>query len=168
MMADKMEFICNQDWNSMDVTERGRFCLQCKKEVIDFTLHSEKQLEDFKKQNGEACGMFTAEQAYDDIITPIRLTPLRKFAATIITLFALETTQAGAQQKDSVKTEQAPDWKPGGENKANICPVQEEESIRHHWRKTKLFSIGRKAVYLTKRFPFIRIRDKYVRGFRRW
>src|ERR1051326_7138637 len=107
----KMKFTCSQDWDAMDVTEKGRFCQQCKKEVIDFTHQTEKQIRAFKAEHGSACGIFTAGQLHDDIIAPISLSPFKKYAAAAATLFALETTAVAAQSKDSVKTEQMQSWR---------------------------------------------------------
>jgi hypothetical protein len=167
-MAVKMEFICNQDWNSMDVIQRGKFCQQCQREVIDFTRQTEKQILGHKKPNEKTCGLFTAEQVYDDIITPISLHPLRKYAAVAATLLALETSSVIAQQKDSVKTEQVQIWKPGGENKENICPVQDNIEIKFKPKEVHLFNTKKREYYLTKRFPFIHARytrKHYVMGF---
>jgi hypothetical protein len=160
----KMKFTCNQDWNAMDVTERGRFCQQCKKEVVDFTRNTEKEIQEFKAAHGSACGVFTAEQVYDDIIAPISLRPLKKYAAAAATLLALQTTAVIAQQKDSVKTEQVQTWKPGGENKENICLVRDEEKVKKPVHKVYLFNLGRREFYLTRKFPFIHSRRWLVVG----
>ena len=159
-----MKFTCSQDWDAMDVTEKGRFCQQCKKEVIDFTHQTEKQIQAFKAEHGSACGIFTAGQVHDDIIAPISLSPFKKYAAAAATLFALETTAVAAQSKDSVKTEQMQSWKPGGENKANICEVRNEEKFKKPVHKVYLFNLARREFYLTKKFPFIHSRRHFIMG----
>ena len=160
-----MQFVCNQNWDAMDVTERGRYCHQCKKEVHDFTSQTQKQIQEYKSKNSHPCGIFTAEQVYDDIITPISLKSFRKFAAAAATLLMLTGAKAIAQQKDSVQTEQLQTWQPGGENKSNICIPKEEEKIsRAHYDKY-LFSVGRRNIYLTRRFPFIAARRPHLMGF---
>jgi TonB-dependent SusC/RagA subfamily outer membrane receptor len=35
---------CHENWQNMNPTEQGRFCLSCKKEVIDFTVMSDAEL----------------------------------------------------------------------------------------------------------------------------
>jgi hypothetical protein len=35
---------CHENWNKMSVTEQGRFCLACKKEVIDFSAMTDQEI----------------------------------------------------------------------------------------------------------------------------
>jgi hypothetical protein len=40
---------CNNDWEKMTSNEKGRHCASCKKTVIDFSNHSDKELVEFFK-----------------------------------------------------------------------------------------------------------------------
>ncbi|MDH7462042.1 carboxypeptidase-like regulatory domain-containing protein [Chitinophagaceae bacterium 26-R-25] len=54
---------CHEDWNKMSTTDQGRFCQSCSKQVVDFSLLSDKQiLEYFSKQKGNTCGRFRDDQ----------------------------------------------------------------------------------------------------------
>jgi len=35
---------CHENWNKMSVTEQGRFCMACKKEVIDFSAMTDQEI----------------------------------------------------------------------------------------------------------------------------
>jgi hypothetical protein len=35
---------CHEDWNNMSATEQGRFCMACKKEVIDFSAMTDREI----------------------------------------------------------------------------------------------------------------------------
>jgi len=60
---------CHEDLGQMDKTEKGRFCLSCQKEVIDFTKMSDDDIVLYfeKKKMGEAkvCGTFRADQVLE-------------------------------------------------------------------------------------------------------
>jgi len=59
----KIEDPCQQDWDSMDATEGGRFCQHCSHAVIDFTSLSDSQvLALIEKSNGNLCGRFKETQ----------------------------------------------------------------------------------------------------------
>src|SRR5882724_8553119 len=54
---------CHADWNQMEKTEQGRFCLSCKKQVIDFSLMSDREIfEHISKTKNELCGHFHPDQ----------------------------------------------------------------------------------------------------------
>ncbi len=58
---------CQEDWNKMTATEKGRFCNSCKKEVIDFTnLYASKiSKKIFREEN--LCGRFKQAQINKEI-----------------------------------------------------------------------------------------------------
>jgi len=35
---------CHENWNKMSITEQGRFCMTCKKEVIDFSAMTDQEI----------------------------------------------------------------------------------------------------------------------------
>ncbi|MCT8339963.1 carboxypeptidase-like regulatory domain-containing protein [Flavobacteriaceae bacterium TK19130] len=53
---------CHEDWNEMTPTEKGRFCDQCTKEVVDFTSQSDEQIIKHLEHNTKLCGRFRASQ----------------------------------------------------------------------------------------------------------
>jgi hypothetical protein len=62
---------CHENWQNMNPTEQGRFCLSCKKEVIDFSAMTDGEIVHYlKKRKGETCGSFLPEQLDHSIIVP--------------------------------------------------------------------------------------------------
>jgi len=53
---------CNEEWSEMTPTEKGAYCLNCKKEVIDYTSMSNYQLAKLLDSNKKLCGKFKPEQ----------------------------------------------------------------------------------------------------------
>lgn len=64
---------CHENWNTMTPQQQGRFCGQCNKTVVDFSLMTDGQiLEVLKKQTGETCGRFTTDQLQRPLIAPLK------------------------------------------------------------------------------------------------
>lgn len=63
---------CHEDWNKMTPTERGKFCNNCQKTVIDFTGYTDAQLHTFFNSSkcGNVCGRFYDDQLNRSIATP--------------------------------------------------------------------------------------------------
>jgi hypothetical protein len=54
---------CSEQWSNFAPTTQGGWCNSCRKEVVDFTSFSEKQIIDyFSKTAGNTCGRFQASQ----------------------------------------------------------------------------------------------------------
>ncbi|NHM08315.1 hypothetical protein G4D82_13890 [Flavobacterium sp. CYK-4] len=53
---------CNENWSQMTPTERGMFCSNCKKEVIDFTHFSNYELAKRINKEQNICGRFLPSQ----------------------------------------------------------------------------------------------------------
>lgn len=54
---------CSEQWSNFTPTTQGGWCNSCRKEVVDFTSFSEKQIIDyFSKTAGNTCGRFHASQ----------------------------------------------------------------------------------------------------------
>jgi hypothetical protein len=55
---------CTENWSKMTPSEKGRFCGQCNKEVIDFTKMTSDQVIDClaNKSDQKICGLFRNEQ----------------------------------------------------------------------------------------------------------
>jgi hypothetical protein len=91
---------CPENWNNMNETQRGRFCLSCQKEVIDFTLMTDQQiLNHISKANSGVCGRFTDNQLNRDIVmkNERKLTWFKYFMHVIIPAILL-TSKSSAQQ----------------------------------------------------------------------
>jgi hypothetical protein len=54
---------CHENWSNMSPTDKGRFCKSCAKQVVDFSLLSDKQiLEYFSNHKENTCGRFRDDQ----------------------------------------------------------------------------------------------------------
>ena len=54
---------CKAGWQDMEQREKGRFCAQCHKTVIDFTLFSDKELNEwFLNSDKNTCGRLNVNQ----------------------------------------------------------------------------------------------------------
>ncbi len=62
---------CNEKWDKMTPTDKGRFCNQCSKDVIDFTTWSDARLYAFfSKPKEHVCGWFYDDQLERAILPP--------------------------------------------------------------------------------------------------
>ncbi|WP_210489946.1 hypothetical protein [Rufibacter aurantiacus] len=67
MFRDKISLTipepCHESWNKMTPNEKGRFCQNCQKTVVDFTMMSDVEVVDWlTKQSGNGCGRFRDDQ----------------------------------------------------------------------------------------------------------
>jgi len=53
---------CHENWSQMTPREQGRFCASCKKEVIDFTALSRKQITEKVQAGKSICGRYRKDQ----------------------------------------------------------------------------------------------------------
>jgi hypothetical protein len=53
---------CNENWSEMTSTDRGMFCSNCKKEVINYQYYSSNELLKSLKNSKEICGRFSLNQ----------------------------------------------------------------------------------------------------------
>ena len=55
---------CTQNWDEMNPAEKGRFCMQCNKTVVDFTKSTDREIIRHLKKNKEVecCGRFRDDQ----------------------------------------------------------------------------------------------------------
>jgi hypothetical protein len=59
---------CHENWAQMTEADKGRFCLSCKEEVIDFSIMTDQQmLNHISKAAGGVCGRFNNEQLNRDM-----------------------------------------------------------------------------------------------------
>ncbi len=59
----QIEEPCHENWDGMSVTERGRFCLSCTKEVVDVTGWRQEEIVDtYVENDGQLCVRIPSEQ----------------------------------------------------------------------------------------------------------
>ena len=96
---------CHENWLEMSVTEKGKFCANCQKDVINFTTASNREILNHYSKNSKICGRFTKDQLNRNIFIPKEKSSVwMLITASIITFFGLGSQTAKAQEL--VKTEQ--------------------------------------------------------------
>jgi hypothetical protein len=101
---------CHENWENMDVAEKGRFCGSCEKQVIDFSSMSDRDIAQFfkKPSTGSVCGRFNDGQLNRDIDIPRKRIPwLRYFFQ--VTIPALLFSRASAQGGKPPKVDRVQD-----------------------------------------------------------
>lgn len=54
---------CHENWDKMTASEQGRFCMSCQKQVVDFSLMTDKEIIDhLSKASGKTCGRLNDDQ----------------------------------------------------------------------------------------------------------
>ena len=53
---------CHEDWSQMTPTEKGKFCGNCKREVVDFTNHSNYEIVRKLDRRESICGRLKETQ----------------------------------------------------------------------------------------------------------
>ncbi len=163
----KMNFKCNQDWDTMKVTACGRYCDVCKKEVIDFTSKTPQEYKALLAGKTRLCGRFKPEQVDLSLIRPISISVHRKVFLFISTVFISLVSKPAGAASIIHPTEQIYSGEnftarhgvlnPAIEQNNELQTVQPDPS--KPFIKTK-----KRKFYWSRRFPFIR--SERVRDYR--
>jgi len=90
---------CHADWHKMNLTEQGRFCTACSKQVIDFTAMTDQQvLNYFSTATGRICGRLSDEQLQRPL-QPARVEKKKKWWIVTLMPLLLLFEKVGAQKK---------------------------------------------------------------------
>ncbi len=61
---------CNQSWQEMTEQNDGRFCSQCSKTVVDFSLMSDSEIINYLKTHQQICGRLHVDQMHRALMHP--------------------------------------------------------------------------------------------------
>lgn len=90
---------CHENWDNMQPTDKGKFCLSCNKAVIDFTNMTDNQLiAYFKEQPANTCGRFYADQLEHPLEIPTKKISWLRYFFSISIPAMLLTIKADAQK----------------------------------------------------------------------
>lgn len=91
---------CHEDWETMTPQEKGRFCDSCQKQVVDFSMMSDREIAQFFKRpsTGSVCGRFMADQLNRDIQPERKRLPWIKYFFQFALPAFLLGREANAQQ----------------------------------------------------------------------
>lgn len=96
---------CHESWDKMAMWQKGKFCASCQKNVVDFTIATDREIIKAYNQNPKLCGRFTSTQLNRDLVLPKEKNSIWMIvAASIISFLSLGNQEAKAQEV--VKTEQ--------------------------------------------------------------
>ncbi|RXM46641.1 hypothetical protein [Flavobacterium sp. YO12] len=108
-MANKIKISipepCHENWLEMSLTEKGKFCCSCQKNVIDFTKSSDREISVAYNKSKNLCGRFSITQLNREMIIPKEKKTIWMIAAASIIAF-LELGSQTARAQSKVKIEQ--------------------------------------------------------------
>lgn len=98
---------CHENWEAMTPVEKGRFCGSCQKQVVDFSVMSDREMAQFFKKppSASVCGHFSNHQLDRDIALPKKRLPWIKYFFQVALPAFLLSTKAEAQIKGQIKVE---------------------------------------------------------------
>lgn len=88
---------CHEDWNNFTLTQKGKFCGACQKEVIDFTVWTDDEIKQFFKRSSQAtCGRFKQNQlkTYQETVTTTKTSSAWAAFVAFLMLLGHETAEA--------------------------------------------------------------------------
>ncbi|MCL6218721.1 carboxypeptidase-like regulatory domain-containing protein [Zunongwangia pacifica] len=97
---------CGENWEHMMVSQQGKFCQVCKKEVIDFTKTAEVELFEKIKKGQKICGRFKQSQLSHDLKSNNSKSNWKQLAVAAGFTSVLAIAAPANAQKTSTKTEQ--------------------------------------------------------------
>jgi hypothetical protein len=90
---------CHEDWSKMTKAEKGRYCDSCCKEVVDFSIMTDREILNYlSKPRGKTCGNFLPDQLNRAISEP--QPPSRKWGWGV--MFSFLITLAGACKQRTI------------------------------------------------------------------
>jgi hypothetical protein len=97
---------CQEKWEEMLPMGTGRFCDSCSKNVVDFSVMSEKEIVSFfKNKSSHTCGRFTSDQLDKTYIQKpeFKLPFHQRFLSFLFSLFVSNTVINKANAQDSIQ-----------------------------------------------------------------
>jgi hypothetical protein len=124
---------CTQDWQGMQPDEKGRYCLSCRKSVVDFTEMTDQEVYSHLAQSsGKVCGRLRPTQLrkYAAPGVPGQPSPWRLYLASVVALMGFEALVPGTA-KAQVRTEQSePEGQPAAQPAHPRDPAARTIAIR--------------------------------------
>lgn len=95
---------CHEDWSRMTPTQKGRHCMVCEKEVIDFTNYTDETLVQLAHAGNNLCGRFKKTQLGREIVMERKSNfSFYSLAASLIMPFTLLTNNSTKPAKETKK-----------------------------------------------------------------
>ncbi|MBL0155069.1 MAG: carboxypeptidase-like regulatory domain-containing protein [Chitinophagaceae bacterium] len=92
---------CHENWEAMTPDDKGRFCASCQKQVVDFSVMSDREIAQFfkKPSTGSVCGRFMSDQLDRPIEAPKKRIPWLKHFFSIFLPAMFFSMKATSQTK---------------------------------------------------------------------
>jgi hypothetical protein len=163
----KLSFYCNQDWNKMQLSDKGRFCQHCFKEVIDYTSFSRQEVLQKLNSEGEVCGRFKPEQIDASLIKPIEFkAKIKLFTFLSSLVFSSKAIASNTNLFPGNRTEQHlrdEDTR----NKQMFFYSEKNSSSEYELKPDKPFlRTSKRQFYWTRKFPFVKAVRRNVMGWK--
>lgn len=99
---------CHENWENMSPVDKGKFCGSCQKQVVDFSMMSDRQVAEFfkKPSTGSVCGRFMTDQLEREIEIPKKRIPWVKYFFQIALPAFLISVKTSAQAQKIGKVKQ--------------------------------------------------------------
>ena len=100
---------CHESWDRMDATALGAFCNSCKKEVIDYSAMTDREVIEQLTQAKVGCGRFRVDQVEAPLIVPMVNNGFMKWKALLLGLLPIFSARAAmASPHTPIPTDQKP------------------------------------------------------------
>jgi hypothetical protein len=98
---------CHEDWDRMTPVQQGRYCQSCCKDVIDFSLMTDREIINFlSKPQGKTCGNFSNDQLNRVIAEPATPAKKKVWAVMLSFLMPLVIAQKASAQRGKLSVKQ--------------------------------------------------------------
>ena len=95
---------CEESWDSMISNKNGKFCLQCSKNIVDFTYLSDQEIiRRITGSSGNLCGRFSSEQLNRPLVDNESALSFSRFYKILVSLLLLVTTESTLAQSKKNK-----------------------------------------------------------------
>lgn len=98
-----MEKPCSKDWNYMTATEKGMFCFQCSKLVVDLAFASDEEILKQMAGNDQFCGRFSQDQL-DRVLLPAKSPSHHSFFSRLFSWLFLIASSGNVSAEPENKT----------------------------------------------------------------
>jgi hypothetical protein len=102
---------CHEDWDKMTSNEQGAFCKVCAKTVVDFSVKTNDEIQNYLLQNEgkNVCGRFLSSQLEEPknlkielpgYLFPLSYSPIRSFALALFVAASLSLAGCGSAENE--------------------------------------------------------------------
>lgn len=167
----RLSFQCDQNWDEMSPTGKGRFCKECSCEVVDFRSNTREEVKQYVQENDEkTCGLFRPAQLDPNIIAELHTPTWLKSAMAVASMGILAASSPILAQnthylRPTITIEQPEQLSTDSLNiEIEKTSLESEEDIDVNKPDKELLNLSKRTVFLTRKFPFIKVEKYVMRG----